>query len=232
MVLIAPSILAADFARLGEALGEVKSLSGSVIHLDVMDGHFVPEISVGQPVIRSIRQATDLDLDVHLLIERPERYLDDFIRAGADRLALHVEATPNAYRALKLARNQGAKVGLALNPETPVQDGLELLEELDYLLILSATVGGEEEEFIWRTIDKVAVATREREKRGLNLSIEVEGGIGPEEAEELALAGADILVVSAAIFGSDDHGGAMRELTRRSNPGFSGGRQETKPRVQ
>jgi ribulose-phosphate 3-epimerase len=229
MVLIAPSILAADFARLGEALQEVKSLGASVIHIDVMDGHFGPEISVGQPVVRSIRQATQLDLDVHLMVDRPERYLTDFIRVGADRLAFHAEATPDVYRAVKLAKDQGIKVGLALNPGTPVQGGFALLQELDYLLILSATALHGEKGFIGDTIDKVRTARKERDRRGLNLAIEVEGGIGPEQAEELALAGADILVVGSAIFDSNDRGKAMRELRRRANPDLSTNRQETKP---
>lgn len=232
MALIAPAVLAADFARLGEALDQLKSLGASAIHVDVMDGHFVPEISVGQPVVESIRQATDLPLDVHLLVERPERYLQDFIRAGANRLALHAESTPDIYPALQRAKGQGVKAGLALNPETPVQSGLELLEELDFLLILSAPAGYGEGKFIWRAVEKVTLAARERERRGLNFEIEVEGGIGPEEAEELAHAGADILVVGSAIFNSDDRGAAMRELVRRCNPDFPGRMQETKPRIQ
>lgn len=232
MALIAPSILAGDFARLGEALREVELFGASVIHIDVMDGHFGPEISVGQPVVQSIRQATELDLDVHLMVERPERYVADFVRAGADRLALHAEATADAYRALKLARNQGIKVGLALNPGTPVQGGFALLEELDYLLILSATADHADEEFICATIEKVRAARKERERRGLNFAIEVEGGIGQEQAEELALAGADILVVGRVIFDSNDRGETMRELLRRANPHFSTNRQETEPRVQ
>src|SRR5512146_808727 len=116
MTLIAPAILAANFAQLGEALSEVKSLGASIIHIDVMDGHFGSEISVGQPAVESIRRATELDLDVHLLVERPERYLDDFIRAGADRLAIHLEATQDACRAIQSVKDQGVKVGLALRP--------------------------------------------------------------------------------------------------------------------
>jgi len=231
MALIAPSILAANFARLGEALQEVESLGASVIHIDVMDGHFGPEISVGQPVVESIRQATQLDLDVHLMVDRPERYLSDFISAGADRLVFHSEATPDVYRAVKLAKDQGVKVGLALNPGTPVQGGFALLQELDYLLILSATALRGEAEFIGDTTGKVRAARKERERRGLNLVIEVEGGIGPEQAEELALAGADILVVGSAIFDSNDRGKAMRELMRRANPDVSVNRQETKPQA-
>ena len=232
MTLIAPSILAANFARLGEALNEVKSLEASIIHIDVMDGHFGPEISVGQPVVESVRRATELDLDVHLLVERPERYLGDFIRAGANRLAIHLEATQDACRAIQWVKDQGVKVGLALRPETPVQNCFELAEELDFLLILSAPNVLRQPEFRWQTLGKVAATARERENRGLNFAIEVEGGIGPNEAEELAIAGADILVVGSAIFDSNDRGEALRELTRRANPGFSNKRQETKPRVQ
>ncbi len=232
MTLIAPSMLAANFARLGEALEEAKSLGAAILHIDVADGHFAPEVSVGQPVVASIRKATALDLDVHLLVERPERYVQDFIRAGADRLAIHIEATQDVCHAIHLAKNQGVKVGLALRPETPVQDCFEIIEELDYLLVLSAIKVGRQAGFLYRAVEKVAAAAEERERQGLDLAIEVEGGIGPDEAEQLAAAGADILVVGSAIFDSHDRSEAMRELTRRANPGLSSEKQVTRTRLQ
>jgi ribulose-phosphate 3-epimerase len=232
MVLIAPSILAADFARLGEAIEKIQTLGAALIHIDVMDGHFGPEITGGQPVVHSLRQATELELDVHLLIERPERYVRDFVRAGADRLALHAEATPDIYRAVKLVKEQGVRAGLALNPGTPLQSGFSLLKELDYLLILGAPALGGEEEFLGETIDKVKAAARERERQGLDFAIEVEGGIGPEQAEQLALAGADILVVGSDILDSNERGKALRQWVRSAGRDLSAGRQETKPRVQ
>jgi ribulose-phosphate 3-epimerase len=141
MVLIAPSLLAADFARLGEALHLIKEAGASMVHVDVMDGHFVPDISVGQPVVRSLRKATDLVLDVHLLIERPERYVSEFVEIGADRIAIHAEATTNLHKVLNVIRAGGAKAGLALNPSTAVESVSDSLEEIDYLLILSADLG-------------------------------------------------------------------------------------------
>ncbi len=232
MAQIAPSILAADFMRLGKAVQEPKSLGASIIHINVVDGHFRPEISVGQPVVRSIRQATDLELDVHLMVERPERYLADFARAGANRVALHAESTPDVYGAARQAKDQGVKVGLALSPGARLESGFPLLKELDYLLIMSAADDGGKEEFIHDTVSKVRAATKEREKLGVHFAIEVEGGIGPEQAEELALAGADILVVGSALFGKNDRRAAMRELVSRANQDFSAHRQGTQPRAE
>lgn len=218
MALIAPSILAADFARLGEAIREVESWGASIIHIDVSDGHFCPEISVGQPVVRSVRQATGLELEIHLEIEHPERYLTDFIRAGADRIALHPESTPDIYKAAMQAKEQGVKVGLALYPGAYLETTGPLFKKLDYLLVLSSTAADQEREFIPETVGKVRALSREREKQGLHLAIEVEGGIGPAQAEELALAGADILVTGSAIFNSNDHGVAFKELQSRAKP--------------
>ncbi|HUZ45894.1 MAG TPA: ribulose-phosphate 3-epimerase [Terriglobia bacterium] len=232
MALIAPSILAADFTRLGKAIQEAKSLGASIIHINVVDGHFRTGISVGQPVVRSIRQATDLQLDVHLMVERPERYLADFARAGANRVALHAESTPDVYGAARLAKDQGVKVGLALNPGTRLESGFPLLKELDYLLIMSASASSGNQEFIHDSVGKVQTACQEREKHGLHFEIEVEGGIGPEQAEELAFAGADILVVGSALFGKNDRRAAMRELVSRANPDFSTRRQGTQPQAQ
>jgi ribulose-phosphate 3-epimerase len=229
MVLIAPSILAADLARLGEAIEGLERLGAPLIHVDVRDGHFRPEITAGQPVVRRVRQATKLELDVHLMVERPERYAMDFIQAGADRLALHAESTPDIYRALKLAREQHVKVGLALNPGTPLESGFSLLKELDYILILSGVPG----KSFGETFDKVRAAVRERERQGLDLAIEVEDGIGPEEAKQLELVGADILVVGSLIFnGNNEEGEAIRQWVSRDGPGFLARRQETKPQVR
>ena len=152
MVLIAPSLLAADFARLGEALHLIKEAGASMVHVDVMDGHFVPDISVGQPVVQSLRKATDLVLDLHLLIERPERYVPEFVEMGADRIAIHAEATPNLHKVLGVIRTGGAKAGLALNPSTAVESVSDALEEIDYLLILSADLGFANSSFLPRTL--------------------------------------------------------------------------------
>ena len=185
MVHIAPSLLAADFARLGEALQFIKEAGASMVHVDVMDGHFVPELSVGQPVVKSLRKATDLVLDLHLLIERPERYLSEFVSIGADRIAIHAEATPNLHQALSLIRMEGAQAGLALNPSTAVESVVDALGEIDYLLILSADLGFVNSSFLPRTLSKVQTASELRQESKLEFAIQVEGGIGEEHIESL-----------------------------------------------
>jgi ribulose-phosphate 3-epimerase len=203
MALIAPSLLAADFARLGEALLLIKEAGASMVHVDVMDGHFVPDISVGQPVVKSLRKATDLVLDLHLLVERPERYVPEFIEIGADRMAIHAEATPNLHKVLGVIRTGGVKAGLALNPSTAVESVPDALGEIDYLLILSADLGFANSSFLPRTLAKVQTACALRRERRLDFAIEVEGGIGEEQIEGLALVGADILVAGSDIFQKD-----------------------------
>jgi ribulose-phosphate 3-epimerase len=203
MALIAPSLLAADFAQLGEALNLFKEIDASLVHVDAMDGHFVPEISVGQPVVKSVRKATDLVLDVHLLIERPERFVREFVDAGADRIAVHAEATPNLHSALSEIRDAGAKVGLALNPSTAVESVSDVLGDIDYVLILSADPGFANSPFLPRSLKKVASACVLRREMRLDFAIQVEGSISPEHIEPLAQSGADILVAGSAIFQRD-----------------------------
>jgi ribulose-phosphate 3-epimerase len=214
MALIAPALLSADFARLAEALGVIKAAGGSMVHVDVMDGHFVPEITVGQPVIASLRRATDLSLDIHLLVERPERYVADFVDAGAERISIHPEATPDLHRALDLVRRKGAKVGVALNPATPVESLSDAFGELDYLTVLTADAGNRERAFIPAAVQKVRRAFRLREDRGLDFALQVEGGVDFQNFEELVRAGADILVVGSAIFHSDNPKARLTELMR------------------
>ena len=203
MVNIAPSLLAADFARLGEALHLIKAAGASMVHVDVMDGHFVPDLSVGQPVVKSLRKATDLVLDLHLLIERPERYIAEFVSIGADRIAIHVEATTNLHKALSAIRTGGAQAGLALNPSTSVELVVDALEEIDYLLILSADLGFADSSFLPGTLSKVQTACALRRERQMDFVIQVEGSIGEEQIEALEEAGADILVAGSDIFQKD-----------------------------
>ena len=217
MASIVPSILAGDFARLGESLDAVHALGTSAIHIDIMDGHFKPQVSAGQPVVRSLRKATHLKLDVHLMIERPERYIEDFANAGADYLAFHPEATQDVTLGITSARKRGVKVGLALSPAAPVETCYEVLEDLDYVLIQTGSVGTGAETFTPRSLNKVAAIAKQREARGLNFAIEAEGGIGAREAGELLLAGADILVVGRAIFDKGEGGAALRALARTLN---------------
>jgi ribulose-phosphate 3-epimerase len=214
MALIVPSLLAADFARLGEALRLIKEAGASMVHVDVMDGHFVPEITVGQPVIKSLRKATDLVLDVHLLVERPERYAREFVESGADRIAIHAEATANLHRALGSVRAGGAKAGLALNPSTTLESVADVLEDIDYLLILSADLGFPDSAFIPRAIDKVQGAGALRAERRKDFLIQVEGCVGWDQVAELRRAGADILVAGSAIFQGDEPGKRLTEMLR------------------
>lgn len=185
-----------------------------MIHVDVMDGHFVPDISVGQPVVESLRKATDLELDVHLMTERPERFIEDFARAGADRIAIHAEATSDLHRALERIRKAGAKAGLALQPGTPVESAFELLEEIDFLLVLTADAGLIEGEYIEGSSERILLAAEERDETELDFEIAADGGIGQAEVQELTQAGADILVAGAAIFDKGDARTNLESLMR------------------
>jgi ribulose-phosphate 3-epimerase len=214
MALIAPSLLAADFARLGEALHTLEAAGASMLHLEVMDGHFVEEISVGQPVVRSLRKATNLALDLHLLIERPERYIAEFLEMGADRISVHLEATTRLHRVLEQIRQQGAKAGVALNPGTPLETIVDLAGELDYLSILCSDPGLSERAFIPGSVEKVRAAASLRDERRADFAIQVEGGIRLEHVEQLVRAGADILVAGSVIFHSDDPKARLIEMMR------------------
>ena len=214
MALIAPSLLAADFTRLGEALDTLKAAGAPMVHLEVMDGHFVEEISVGQPVVRSLRKATDLILDLHLLIEGPERYIADFIEAGADRISVHWEATTRLHQVLEQIRNRGVKAGVALCPATPVETTVDLVGDFDYLVVLSADPGLSEQPFLPGAVEKVRAAASLRKERRADFAIQVEGGIRSEHLEQLARAGADILVAGSAIFHNDDPKARWSEMLR------------------
>jgi len=214
MALIAPSLLAADFARLGEALRTIKDAGAGMVHVDVMDGHFVEDISVGQPVVRNLRKATDLTLDLHLLIERPERYVGEFLAAGADRLSVHIEATTRLHQVLNVIRKQGVQAGSALNPSTPVDSIVDLVGEFDYLSILSSDPGLSEGTFIPRSAEKVRAAASLRDARRADFVIQVEGGIRVEHMERLVQAGADILVAGSAIFNSENPKARLGEILR------------------
>jgi ribulose-phosphate 3-epimerase len=179
-----------------------------------MDGHFVEEISIGQPVVRTLRKATNLVLDLHLLIEGPERYIADFLEAGADRISVHLEATTALHRVLQQIRKQGVSAGVALNPATPLETVVDLAGEFDYLSILSSDPGLSERTFIPRSVEKVRAAASLRDERCADFAIQVEGGIRLEHMEPLTRAGADILVAGSAIFNSDDPKARLSEMLR------------------
>jgi ribulose-phosphate 3-epimerase len=212
MASIVPTLISGDMARLGETLDAVEVMGIPTIHIDVMDGHFRPQISLGQPVVGSIRGATRLKLDVHLLVERPERYFEDFVKAGADSLLFHVEATPNVAPAINSARKLGTQVGLALNPGTRVETCYEVLEYVDTVLIETGSKNS-----LSRSLERVSALVKEREDSTLSFAVAAEGAIGAREADGLLAAGADILVVGRAIFDKGEDGEAMRALARTLN---------------
>lgn len=211
---IAPSILAADFAALGEAVRSVEQAGVRLIHVDVMDGHFVPNISIGVPVVASLRKATRLDLDVHLMIENPEQYIGAFAQAGANWITIHQEATAHLNRALAQIREQGCRPGVAINPGTPVSTLDEVLEQVDLALVMSVNPGFGGQSF-WPGAERKIAELRERRARsGLKFLIEVDGGITTETAAAVVRSGADILVAGTSVFHKSNPAAAVQDLRR------------------
>jgi len=209
---IAPSILAADFARLGEQIRQVENGGADVIHFDVMDGHFVPNISIGIPVLQSIRKATRLPIDVHLMIENPELYIEAFVRAGGNRVLIHQEATPHLDRALEMVREQGAEAGAVINPATPVAMLTDVLDKVDTVLVMSVNPGFGGQKYIPRATEKVRQLNEVRARRGATFRIEVDGGIELEHTAELARVGANTFVAGTSIFHTPDPAEAVRKM--------------------
>jgi len=211
---IAPSILASDFAALGQAVRSVEPAGVRLIHVDVMDGHFVPNISIGVPVVASLRKATPLDLDVHLMIENPELYVGAFAQAGANWITVHQEATAHLNRVLAQIRELGCRAGVAINPGTPVGTLSEVLEDVDLVLVMSVNPGFGGQSF-WRGAErKIAELAALRNRGGLKFRIEVDGGITPETIAPVVRAGADILVAGTSVFHKQDPAAAVHELQR------------------
>lgn len=209
---IAPSILAADFSKLGEELRGVEQGGADVIHVDVMDGQFVPNISIGIPVVASLRKATRLPLDVHLMIDRPERYIDEFVRAGADRVLVHQESTPHLDRALAMVRECGAQAGAVINPSTPVVMLSDVLDKVDTVLVMSVNPGFGGQKFIPIAYNKIRQLAEWRARYNADYRIEVDGGVDLENVTELAQAGANTFVAGTSIFHTPDCTAATREL--------------------
>ena len=209
---VAPSILAADFAALGEAIHAVERGGASLLHVDVMDGHFVPNISIGVPVVASLRKATRLPLDVHLMIENPEQFIEPFAAAGADMISIHQEATPHLDRALSMVREHGCRTGAVLNPATPVATLSEILGKVDFVLVMSVNPGFGGQSFLPEALHKIRHLHELRESGHYNFRIEIDGGIGPENISEAVRAGADILVAGTSIFRTPDPTQAVRSL--------------------
>jgi len=209
---IAPSVLAADFASLGEAIRAVERGGVSMLHVDVMDGHFVPNISIGVPVVASLRKATRLTLDVHLMIENPELYIEAFAAAGADMISVHQEATPHLDRALTMIREHGCRCGAVINPSTPVSMLSEVLGKLDYVLVMSVNPGFGGQSFIPESLNKVRHLRELREQENYRFRIEIDGGVGPENISDVVRAGAEILVAGTSVFRTADPAAAVQSL--------------------
>jgi ribulose-phosphate 3-epimerase len=216
---IAPSILSADFAALGEAIARVEAAGADLLHVDVMDGHFVPNLTIGPPVIESIRKRTGLPLDVHLMIEEPERWVETYVSAGADYVTVHAEASAHLHRALTSIREAGARSGVALNPSTPPEGLQYVLDDLDLVLVMSVNPGFGGQSFIPTAYEKIRRIRQILGKRDVLVS--VDGGVKVDNAARLAQAGAMVLVAGSSVFGTPDPGAAVAALRSASEVAVS-----------
>ncbi len=214
---IAPSILAADFSCLGDGIRAVERGGAAMLHVDVMDGHFVPNISIGVPVVTSLRKATRMPLDVHLMIENPEMYIQAFAEAGANMISVHEEATPHLDRALSMIREHGCKPGAVINPATPVSALSEIFGKLDHVLVMSVNPGFGGQKFIPGALGKIRELKRIRERYNHSFRIEVDGGVGPETVADMVHAGAEILDDGTAILHTPDAAEAVRAMKRAAD---------------
>jgi ribulose-phosphate 3-epimerase len=211
-VQVAPSILSADFGRLAEEIRAVDQAGADLIHVDVMDGRFVPNLTIGPLVVAAARKATKLPLDVHLMIVEPERYIEDFASAGADIITVHVEASPHLHRTLQAIRALGKKAGVSLNPHTPVSTLEHVLPNLDLVLIMSVNPGFGGQSFIPAALDKIRDLAARKRASSLSIDIEVDGGVNASTAASVVNAGADILVAGSYVFGHTDYRTAIQTL--------------------
>src|SRR5215467_2060018 len=212
MVQIVPSILSADFAHLAEEIARAERGGATMLHVDVMDAHFVPNLTLGPPVVESLRKITRSRLDLHLMIEDPDRYAPIFIQAGADQISVHQEACRHLDRTLRMIREEGALAGVVINPATPVATLDEVLEVADYVLVMSVNPGFGGQHFIPRALEKVRQLDRERRERHLQLPIEIDGGITPENLPEVIRAGCDWVVTGSSVFHSSDPAAAIADM--------------------
>ncbi|MGK7378448.1 ribulose-phosphate 3-epimerase [Planococcus sp. 1R117A] len=212
MIKIAPSILAADFSKLGEEVREVEQAGADWIHIDVMDGHFVPNITMGAIVVDALRPLTNLPLDVHLMIANPDQYIEDFANAGADYITVHVEAAPHLHRTIQLIRSFGVKPGVVLNPHTPVESIQHILEDIDLVLFMTVNPGFGGQKFIHSVVPKIEQLSRIIDEKGLDIEIQVDGGINEETIVPCAKAGANVFVAGSAIYSQKDRAAALQSI--------------------
>jgi len=209
---IAPSVLSADFARLGEEVAEVERAGADMIHFDVMDGHFVPNLSIGIPVLESLRKVTRLPLDAHLMIENPERYVEVFVKAGANSVTVHAEVCKDIPAMAKRLHDLGARASVGINPETDVQRVLPFAAQLDMILIMSVHPGFGGQEFIPGALEKLRAVRRELDRRALKVDIEIDGGVKLDNIAEVKAAGANVFVSGSGIFGQGDYRKVVKEM--------------------
>jgi len=214
MVLIAPSILSADFGRLKEEIEAAAEAGADWIHIDVMDGLFVPNITIGQEVVKSIRKYSSLPFDVHLMIERPERYIEEFARAGADIITVHYEASVHLHRTIQSIRELGKKVGVSINPATPISVLENVLSEIDLVLVMSVNPGFGGQKFIPFSLEKIRTLKKLIQQKSLNCLVEVDGGIKLENAREIVSAGADVLVMGSGFFSADNYKALVEKIRK------------------
>lgn len=212
MVKISPSILSADFSRLGEEVQAVEQAGADYIHVDVMDGHFVPNITIGAPVVKALRPVTRLPLDVHLMIENPDAYIPDFAAAGADIITVHQEAVPHLHRTVQLIHSHGKRAGVSLNPATPVNTLELILSEVDLVLLMTVNPGFGGQKFIPFTLEKIRQTRAMIERCGREVELEVDGGVKADNIGAIAAAGADVFVAGSAVFGTGDYKRKLNEL--------------------
>ncbi len=212
MIKIAPSILASDFARLGEEVKDVEAAGADYIHVDVMDGHFVPNISIGVPIVRALRPVTSLPLDVHLMIENPDHYIEEFADAGADILTVHAEACPHLHRTIQLIKSKGVKAGVVINPATPVEAIKHVIEDVDLVLLMTVNPGFGGQAFIERVLKKITETKQLADSLGVAPEIEVDGGVNAETARACIEAGATVLVAGSAIYNQSDRKAAIDQI--------------------
>lgn len=214
MIKIAPSILAANFSKLADEVKEVEEAGAKLIHIDVMDGHFVPNITMGPIVVEALRPVTNLPLDVHLMIENPDQYIEAFAKAGADYITVHVEACRHLHRTIQLIRSFGVKPGVVLNPHTPIESIKYILEDVDLVLLMTVNPGFGGQKFIHSVVPKIAELSNVIKEKSLNVEIEIDGGINSETILPCAQAGATIFVAGSAIFGKENRKEALQSLLK------------------
>lgn len=220
MIKIAPSILASDFSRLGEEIARVEKAGADMIHIDVMDGHFVPNITIGPPVVKCLRRVTKLPFDIHLMIENADLYIDNFIDAGADIISVHIENNPHIHRTLQLIKQGGAKAAVALNPATPLNTLEWLLYDVDMALLMTVNPGFGGQSYIEGMTEKVRELRKMADCKGLRLDIEVDGGIGTGNIYRITEAGANVIVAGSAVYNAPDTAGVILGLREKAFGGI------------